>query len=130
SDDDHLSTRQTLLRLQPRNDLSRQKVSTHDQIRMVLAQEFHKRTCVELVECKAPAFVLPGLVELVVKPARHLRHFVDEIDVGFGVEMAKELVGVVKHVDVMHFPTLCVLRLVERLFDRLSGAYMSRAGGG
>src|SRR6185369_16940611 len=59
SDDDHLSTRQTLLRLQPRNDLSRQKVSTDDQIRLVLAQEFHKRTRVELVERKTPALILP-----------------------------------------------------------------------
>src|SRR6185369_301580 len=83
SDDDHLSTRQTLLRFQPRNDLSRKKVSTYDQIRLVLAQHFDERTRVELIECKTTALVLPGLVELVVKPARHLRHFVDEIDVGF-----------------------------------------------
>src|SRR6185436_13352361 len=62
SDYDHLSTRQTLLSLQPRNNLSRQKVSTDDQIRLVLAQEFHKRTRVELIERKTPSFILPGFV--------------------------------------------------------------------
>src|SRR5215213_7247742 len=62
SDDDHLSTRQTLLRFQPRNDLSRQKMSTDDKIRMILAQELDERTRVELVESQTPAFVFQLLI--------------------------------------------------------------------
>jgi hypothetical protein len=47
-----------------------------------LPEQLHEWPGVELIKGEPASFVLPGLVELVVKPPGHLRMFVDEIDVG------------------------------------------------
>ena len=44
--------------------------------------------------------------------------------------MAKEFIGVVEHVEVMHFPALTIVELFERLLDCLSRAHVPRASGG
>ncbi len=130
SDDDHLPARKALFCFQPRNYLCRQEVSADDQIGLIAAQEFDEWTCVELVECKTAAFVLPRLVEFVVNPTRHFREFVYEIDVGFRIEVTKDFIRVVENVEVMNFPALAVRGFFKRFLNRLRGAHMSRASGG
>jgi hypothetical protein len=76
-DDDHLPAREPFLRFEPRNDLGGQKVRADYQVRLVLAKQFYERARVQFVERETASFVLPRLVELVVKPAGHFRHFVD-----------------------------------------------------
>src|SRR5690349_13280647 len=49
SNDDHLTTRESLFGFQPRNDLSRKEMRANDQIGSILAQEFDERTRVELI---------------------------------------------------------------------------------
>src|SRR6185369_7712304 len=50
-DDNHLPAHESLFRFEPRHDFSRQKVSTNNQIRLVLTQQLHKRARIQLVEC-------------------------------------------------------------------------------
>src|SRR5690242_7919298 len=102
------------------------------QVRLVLAKQFDEWPCVEFVEREPAALVLPGLVELVVEPAGHFRHFVDEIDVGLRVEIAKEFVRVVEHVEVLDFTmfTSRFANLCEGSFKRLRRANVARARGG
>ena len=57
-------------------------MSANNQVRLVLPEQLNERPRVELIEREPAAFVLPGLVELVINPTRHLGKFIDEIDVG------------------------------------------------
>jgi hypothetical protein len=44
--------------------------------------------------------------------------------------MAKEFVGVVEHVEVMHLDAVTIFALLESLLDGFSRAYVPRASGG
>ncbi len=79
---------------------------------MVAAQEFNEWARVQLIEREPAAFVFPGLVEFVINPARHFRKFIDEIDVGFRIEMTKDFVRVVENIEVMNFPASHRLQLL------------------
>jgi hypothetical protein len=52
-------------------------MSADNQVGLVLPQELNERPGIELIEREPAAFILPGLVELVINPTRHLGHFVD-----------------------------------------------------
>ena len=72
----------------------------NDYVGLIPLDHFDEGARIELVECKAAAFVLPGLVELIVKPPHHIRHVIHHIYVGFRVEMAKQLVRIIERVNV------------------------------
>ena len=38
---------------------------------------------------------------MVVEPAEHLGRLVDQVDVGLGIEVAEDVVGVLEHVEVL-----------------------------
>src|SRR2546423_14739231 len=105
-------------------------MSANDQIWLIFAQEFYKRARVELIEREPAAFILPGLVQFVVHPARHFGHFIDEIDVSPRIKMTEEFVGVVQHIDVVYFSAASVVELFESFLNGLRRAYMSRTSGG
>src|SRR5262249_18983433 len=81
SNNDHLPAGETFFGFEPRNDLCGQEMSTDNQVRLVLRQQLYEGSSVELIEREPAAFVLPGLVELVIKPTRRLGKFIDEIDI-------------------------------------------------
>src|SRR5690348_3932929 len=98
------------------------------QVRLVLAKQFNEWPRVEFVEREPAALVLPRLVEFVVEPAGHFRHFVDEVDVGLRIEIAKEFVSVVENVEMLNLATLTtdLANLREGAFQRLGRANVSR----
>jgi hypothetical protein len=44
--------------------------------------------------------------------------------------MPKELVGVIEHVEVMHFNAVSIFALLESFLDSFSRAHVPRASGG
>ena len=82
----------------------------------VLSRSKARRSC----------FVPAGDVEMIVEPAKYLGRIVDQVEVGLGVEMPKDLVGVLEHVQVLDFggqsPDL------ESLLDRVRRPKVPRAG--
>ena len=87
--------------LQPRDDLGRQEVGADGDVGLIAVQELDEGNRVEPVERQAELLVLAGDVELVVEPAEHLGGVVDQVDVGLGVEVTKDVVGVLEHVEVL-----------------------------
>src|SRR5262249_6923840 len=81
---------------------------------------------VEFVECQEQAITLPWLVEPVVKPSEQIGRGVDQVEIGFRVEVAEEFVGAIQSVDVAHL--LGSIEVDERTFEGLSCAHMTRPG--
>ena len=85
-------------------------------------------TGVEPVERQPDLLVLAGDVEMVVEPAEHLGRLVDQVDVGLGIEVAEDVVGVLEHVEVLDLggqaPDL------QRLLDRVGRPKVPRPGAG
>jgi hypothetical protein len=127
-DDDGLAEVDAPLRLEPGDDLGGKEVRADGDVGPVLLKHPDERPRVELVEREAAALVLPGLVQVVVEPAEQLGRLVHQVDVGFGVEVPEELVGVLQRVDVLHFRGGA--REPERALDGVGRAHVPRAGGG
>src|SRR5581483_6879156 len=64
----------------------------------------------------------------IVEPTEHIGSIIDQIDIGFRVEIAEELIGKLQGIDMSHF--LRGIHIQESAFDRLRGANMARAGRG
>src|SRR5215207_5363339 len=103
-------------------------MSADDPVGVVLTDHFYQRCGIELVKKQPSLFVLPRLVELIVHPAEKFRSAVNEIDIRFAIEAAKERVGEFQHVLVPNL--VCEARYLECLFQRLSGDRVTVADGG
>src|SRR5208282_4541782 len=93
-----------------------------------LVQETDKWHRVQPVERQADFFVPAGDIEMVVEPPQNLGRLVDQVDVRLGIEVAKDVVGIPEHVQVLDLggqsPNL------QGLLDRLGCAEMPRPGTG
>jgi hypothetical protein len=108
------------------NDFCRQKVCADRYLWLVLLQKPDEAPGVESIQCKSPSFVLPRLVEMIIEPAESVRRTVDQFEVSSGVEVVKDLVGVVQRI---HMSTLSSgTHLDDRLFDSLCRADMTGSG--
>src|SRR5262245_6547027 len=101
-------------------------MSADQNLRPVLPQKAHQPPGVEFVKCLEQAITSPWLVEPVIEPAEQIGSGVNQIEICFRVEVAEELVCVVKRVDVAHF--FGCIEVDECPFDGLSGAHMTRTG--
>src|ERR1043166_8818505 len=101
-------------------------MSAHNEVGLIATEQTYKRSSVQFVQCETTPFVLPGLVEFVVHPARNLGHFVDEFDIRLRIQMTKKLVRVVQYVEVQDFQIR--LEFIECLLEGLSGANVTRTG--
>ena len=90
-----------LFRLEPRDDLGRQKVGADRNVGLILIQEIDEWNRVQPVERQAEFFVPARDIEMVVEPAQNLGRLVDQVDVRLGIEVAKDVVGVFEHVQVL-----------------------------
>ena len=97
------------------------------EVGLVPLEELDEGDGVELLERNLEAVVPVGLIRDVVEPAEHLRHRVDHVDVGLGVEAAEEGVGEFQGVDVVN--RLDGPRLDEGPLERLPRADMTRPRG-
>src|SRR5271165_2996067 len=93
-----------------------------------LVQEIDEGYRVQPVERQADFFVPAGDIEMVVEPAQNLGRLVDQVDVRLGIEVAKDVIGIPEHVQVLDLggqsPNL------QGLLDRLGCAEMPRPGAG
>ena len=87
---------------------------------LILLEELDEGTGVKPVECESASFVLPRLVQVIIKPAQHVRRVVDQVEVGSGIESAKDSVGESQSVNVSYVARSA--HLSDRLFDGLSRA--------
>jgi len=88
--------------LEPRDDLGRQKMGADRNVGLKLVQETYKWNRVEAVERQSKFFVPAGDIKMVVEPAQNLGRLVDQVDVRLGLEVAKDVVGVPEHVQVLN----------------------------
>ena len=72
--------------------------------------------------------MLPGSVKFVVHPAWYFRHFVDQVDVGFGIQMSENFVRIVEYVEM--FDVAESAEFVECLLDGLRSTNVASASRG
>ena len=123
---DRLRAAEPLLRLEPGNNLSRQKVSADRDIRILFLQHLYKRTRVELVKSQPEPLVPPRFVEPIVQPPEHVGSLVDHFDIGLGIKIVKHLIRIFQGVDMTHVTRR--LLLIKRLLDGLGSARVAASG--
>src|SRR5262245_12484742 len=92
---------------EPGNDFGGEEVSTDRNFRLVRFKQLNKRARIQFVKGESEALILPRLVESIIEPAQQRWRLVHDIDVGFGVELTKD---------------------VCRVFQRVHMTYLSGAG--
>ena len=97
-------------------------------IGLKLVQEIDEWNRVQPVEGQAEFFVSARDIHMVVEPAQNLGSLVDQVDVRLGIEVAKDVVGILENVQVLDLggqsPDL------QGFFDRVGCAEMPRSGAG
>ena len=98
-------------------------------IRLISVQKLDERSGVEPVKSQAELFVAARDVHVIVEPPEHLGGVVDQVEVCLGIEMSKDVVGVLEHVQVLDFA--CQTSDLQSLLDCVRGPEMPcpRAGG-
>src|SRR5271157_2461358 len=97
-------------------------------IGLKLVQEIYEWNRVQPVERQADFFVSARDIEMVVEPAQNLGRVVDQVDVRLGIEVAKDVVGILENVQVLDLGGQSPDP--QGLLDRLGCAEMSRPGAG
>src|SRR5271157_196821 len=93
-----------------------------------LVQETYKWRRVQPVERQADFFVPAGDIEMVVEPPQNLGRLVDRVDVRLGIEVAKDVVGIPEHVQVLDLGGQSPDS--QGFLDRVGCAEMPRPGAG
>ncbi len=117
-----------LFPLEPGNDLGRQKMRADRNVGLVLVQELDEWNGVEPVKGEPDFLVSAGDVEMIVEPAQHLGRLVDQVDIGLGVKMTEDVVGVLEHIEVLNLGGQATD--LQRLLDRVGRTKVACAGAG
>src|SRR5271169_6617453 len=74
---------------------------TDGDVGLIPAEIPYERVRIQAIKRSPDRIVLARIIEIIIQPAQNFRGLVDQIDVGFGIEVAEDLVGVFEHVEVL-----------------------------